>query len=652
MSINILAILLSFAMMLTGAGVDGQSAEVSRTLVVHDISVTYNDESVDLPYSLVAGVDTDGKKAVFDLGLVTEDETLFPIQLGVDEAGLTLLVENADTAVRVTADAFEGFSEQLGANIEAMTAQMQGQMGGDSELTAVVMNDLIPAYAGMIEAVKDQSFVEQVQKDAEKVFDELIDRGEGTPVNEMIEGESYALTAYSYSIDSAQMAELADKVYSLNDTLSAFYNAIFKLYSVMPEESGLNGLTSFADLFEKFSLNMRMDMEEKRSEDGDVALTDAVMTMDMKDMMASMAAAQGADAAQEIPEIPPIVINIHSTKVEDSTTAEVTCDYEANGAGMSLEARSSVDGKDQSVDMELELLQGGETMGSMRANAFSRTHEASGKNLYSMNYVMDVNETYLEFATHGEAESDGTSHNSFSFSAENDQLDLSVSFNADVTEDLIEDKVTGHKAYEITDLSEEAIQKMMEDQSFLASVMQISASLSSDGQKLTNDESIANLLAAQAVADAYTGDYAEDYDDDYDDDDYEYEEPEDDGVLGFGMPEFTWIPEGWRVTESNVDTAYDMVDIMLSDGSYDNYIYASFYENMNDVPPKSYTVGEDGSLVPVEGREISVTDYGQDGIYVNLSEAGANISLSVYSKTLDMEAVGKLVAGLQFTEAE
>jgi len=106
------------------------------------------------------------------------------------------------------------------------------------------------------------------------------------------------------------------------------------------------------------------------------------------------------------------------------------------------------------------------------------------------------------------------------------------------------------------------------------------------------------------------------------------------------------------VTESNVDTAYDMVDIMLSDGSYDNYIYASFYENMNDVPPKSYTVGEDGSLVPVEGREISVTDYGQDGIYVNLSEAGANISLSVYSKTLDMEAVGKLVAGLQFTEAE
>ena len=167
MSINILAILLSFAMMLTGAGVDGQSAEVSRTLVVHDISVTYNDESVDLPYSLVAGVDTDGKKAVFDLGLVTEDETLFPIQLGVDEAGLTLLVENADTAVRVTADAFEGFSEQLGANIEAMTAQMQGQMGGDSELTAVVMNDLIPAYAGMIEAVKDQSFVEQVQKDAE-----------------------------------------------------------------------------------------------------------------------------------------------------------------------------------------------------------------------------------------------------------------------------------------------------------------------------------------------------------------------------------------------------------------------------------------------------------------------------------------------------
>ena len=86
MTMNLIAMLLSFAMMLTGAGGEGQPAQ-ARNLVLHNVQFTYNGESIQLPQALHVGVSTDGEKAVFDFGIDQGGETLLPVQLGVSEEG-------------------------------------------------------------------------------------------------------------------------------------------------------------------------------------------------------------------------------------------------------------------------------------------------------------------------------------------------------------------------------------------------------------------------------------------------------------------------------------------------------------------------------------------------------------------------------------
>ena len=108
---NFLAILISLAMMLTGAGGEGQPAEASRTLLLHNINITYGDESVSLNPALRVGATTDGEKAVFDVGVDVDGDTLFPIQLGVDESGLTALFAKSDVAVKLDAEAFDALND-------------------------------------------------------------------------------------------------------------------------------------------------------------------------------------------------------------------------------------------------------------------------------------------------------------------------------------------------------------------------------------------------------------------------------------------------------------------------------------------------------------------------------------------------------------
>ena len=646
---SIIAILISLAMMLTGASVDGQPQEAFRTLVLHDISITYNDQNVTLAPSLVLGASTDGEKAVFDLGVLTEDDTLFPMQIGVNDEGVTALLQNGDVAVRVSADALyaltESLSEQFAGIMDNFTTGMESAIeGDDSQLLPILMNEYIPAYAALIEAAGDPEYQKDVRAKAEAAYDRIVDRGEGTPVTELVEGESYELTAYSYSIEGDKLAELADAVYTCDDTLSAFYNALFKLYSVMPEESGLNGLTSFADLFAKFNLDMRIDMEEKTSGDGEVMLEDAVLTLDMSRMIETMSA--GEDA-QELPKFAPIVMNIHAVKANGVEEVEVSSDFDADEVGMDLnvDARSEEDGG-MRMNMTMALRQGGASIVDMdiAMNRVVGSEESTTK----LDYGFSAEGARLSYSINSVEQSNGVSENRVDVSGAVNGMEFGLGFCLDVTYDLIEDQANGHEAFVINDLSEEGLKALSEDQAFGAIMMQALGSLSGDAQKLMADESVQELVGLfGASEDAYEDDDIEDDDDFYADDGFEYEEPEDDGVLPFNTPEITWLPEGWKIDEVNTDTAYDMVDVAISDGGYDNYAYVIFYSDTDNIQT-SYVVAEDGSVGPVNGREITVYDYGDGSLYVMLTESGVSANISITSPTIDMETIGKLVAGIKF----
>lgn len=655
MTMNILAILISFAMMLSGVGGEGQPAEASRTLMIHNVNLTFNDQSVDLEPSLRLGAYSDGKKAVFDVGVQTDEETLFPIQLGVsEEGGITALFEKSDVAVNVSAEALNNLADQANQMIESLQGQMT--QGENPELMTFITQEFLPAYTGLIEAVQDPDFIQQVQEQANAAFAEIIDRGEGTPVTETIDGEEIALTAYSYTIESDKLAELTDAVYASNDALKNYYDVIFKLYAMMPVESGLNELTSFKDLFEKTGLSLTMDVEEKLSDDGKVDIMDGVMTLDMGKMIHTMAAqAENGENAQPV-EIPPMQISIHSAKNGDAQEAEVGFAYEIPGEGedgVSMEMNvtgSSDDGKHGDMQMTMDVEAQGERMMGMDVNA--RVGTAGGGETYDVSAHMNVmgnDEMYLN--AHGIQKSGGICNNSFSFDISNDAMNFGLSFDADVVDDPIEDKVNGHEAaVTLSDLSQESLNALGQDQALQNAMMQVVGSLGSDAQKLMADENVQQLVglfAAIPVAGAVADDYVDDSFEGEETEEYEYQEPVDDGELGYNVPEFTWLPEGWTVMSTDQDTQYDWVSMTIGTPDYSNSMYATFYKNEDNVSV-NYVVGGDGEIEAVDGREITVTDFGDGSVSVNLHEENVDGNLSFYSEGIDVETIGKIVAGLQF----
>ena len=666
MTLNILAIIISLAMMLTGAGAEGQPAEAARTLTLHDLSITYNDDTVNVAPALRLGAYTDGEKAVFDFGLDVDGDTLFPIQLGASEAdGITALFVKSGIAARVSANALNALSEQAS---QMMAGLAEGE---NAELVDFLMNEYVPAYAGLIEAVQDETFRNEIQQKGNEIFDQVIDRGEGEAVTTTIDGEEYALTRYSYAIESDKLAELIDTLYTSDDALNAYYQAMFKLYGMLPEESGLNGLTSFADLFAKTGMQLRMDVAEMLSDDGEVDVMDATMTLDMNAMVQQIAQAQqeayeaedGADEPEEddepeeieIPELPPMVFDIHTVKVGSRTTSRMSCDYAMDEGAVSIAADSEMAEDSMSFNMTMNVAEEGEQVVSFEIGA-SKTSDEEGGAAYAVTFrVVNEHEADVLMAVNGIREANGTSVNTVMLTGMVDGNSFTVSFDVDVTDAPIEDKVNGcEAAVVIDDLSDEALNALGEDQGVQGALMQVLGSLTADAQKLTADESVQALMNLGSVVEEEVENYNYDYDagnfdgegDDYGDD-YDYsDEVEDDGVLPYGMPEITWLPEGWSVSDTQVDTAYDWVDITLSNADGNAVAYLMFYADNDN--SESYTVGEDGALVPVEGREVSISSIDEDMLSVTLNESGVYGNMTINTEGIDLQTVGQIVAGIHF----
>ena len=659
MTMNILAILISLAMMLTGAGGEGQPAEASRMMVIHDVNITYNDESVTLDPALWLGAYANGEKAVYDLSLQVNNESLFPMQLGVDDTGITALFEKSDVAVKVSAEALEALTGQLNQAMEAMQAQMAG--GENAEVMNFIMQEFIPAYTGLLNAVQDPEFQKELEAQSNAIFAEVIDRGEGTPVTVDIEGTEYALNMYTYTITSEQMAELCDKVFSANDVLKNYYDAMFKLYSLMPEESGLKNLTSFQDLFGKTGMAMTMDVTEQLSDDEVVDLMDAVMTIDMSGMIANIAAQNGEAEVPADVQIAPIEMNISTSKVGDLKDTSVQCQYEVNAEGQNAGFDMTMTGhseseNDISMDVIMNIIQDGETIGNMSMTAGNTVDEETGDGTHSFAFNFESKGVEpvapgmnASLQNSGISYADGTSSNSVAFSMTSNGATLGVSFDVDVQAGELGDLATGHEAaLTIDDLSQEAMANLQQDQNFQAALMQVYGSLMSDAQTLTADESVQKLVGLftamrQAQVEAY--DYSDDSFEGEETGDYEYQEPEDDGVLAFNQPTFTWLPEGWELQDEDIDTAYDWVSQSFSDGT--NYMYATFYQDYGS-SQVNYVVGEDGSIQPIEGREVSISDFGDDSLSVTIREADVLGNLNLYGEDMDVETIGQIVAGIQF----
>ena len=691
MSLNLISILLSLAMMLTGVGGEGQPEQASRVATLHNVMVIYNGEPVRLTPEAHLGVSTDGESALFDFGVDLDGDTLMPVQVGVNGDGVTALFAGSGDAVTVTAGALEA----LAAQMVPTETDMQGV---SAELMRFITEEYLPAYGKLLGMAADREAMNEIQKESQAAFDKIVDRGEGTPDTVEIEGESYDVTAYTYTIESAQMAELVDAVYAANEALNAYYEAVFKLFAMMPEESGLGGIDSFAAMFDRMGIDVKMDVEERQSDDGEIDMMDAVMTIDISGAVALGTAAQAVDAVEETPlqeaasgesvpeteavEIEPIVMNIHSEKVGDFIDSEIALDYDYNESqGIRLSLRSTQESNAMSLDLDITALEDGVRTMRTKAEVFAAGDE-EGNGSYSAsvrNVVQDVSR--IEASVYGTSAPDGTSENSFSFGMRNGDANVEVSFDLDVTAEAIADAMTGREAaVVIDDLSGEALQAQMSDPNAVALMMNIGGSLSADAVRLNGDKSVSKLITLMNggslpidVDDIEDEPYDVTYEvdgDDFDlsylmegddftysfdgDGEYDGEDPgiavddvpeEDDGVLGFPEPRLGWLPDGWSVSDTAKDTAYDWMEMSLTDENGEESAYAIFFADP-EADTANYIVQEDGKVV--EGRGINVTDFGESGLSVTVQEGGVYGNIMFYSAAIDVDTIGRIVAGIEF----
>ena len=650
MSVNLIAILVSLAMMLTGAGGAGQPAETSKTLLIHNAVVTYNDQTVNLAPALRLSASTDGEKAVYALGVDLNGETLLPIQLGADENGITALFEKTGVSARVTADALQSAIDQVVAPLQAMMAQ--AQQGEQSELVSFLMNEYIPAYAGLMEAVQDKDYQKQLQEKSNAIFDRIVDRGEGTPVTELVEGDETALTAYSYKLDAAQLSDLMEELFASDPVLENYYKAMFRMYSMMPEESGMQGIASYRDLFEKTGLQLELDINEKRSESGDVVLTEATLTLDMNAMIAATAT-EGAD----VPQLPPMVIYIDSSEVSGQTDATVIFNYQFDEAGIDLVAHGSQGEGNNGMDMLFNMQQEGQQLATLSLSAYQE--DAGNGAAYSyLNYSFDVaDQGGLTMNISCNSAADGTSKSNVSLAGQVGENAVGLSFDCDVLADAVTDAVNGiEPTVTLSDLSEEAMNALGEDATFAGALMQAVGSLQTDVQQLMADESVQQLVTLLQNTDSNSHDRVSqipsddgaEYDYAFDiEDGEEYEDVEDDGVLGFDVPQFTWIPEGWSEQERFEDTAFDWATVSLGSDDGNDGLYASFYAD-NESQQRNYVLGDDGKLTLVEGRLVTLNDFGENGIALSVHEGDVFASISFFNSDIDMETISQIVAGMKF----
>ena len=761
MSMNLIAMLVSLAMMLTGAGGSVQpgaalpAGETARTLTLSNLSVTWNGETLQLDPQARIGVSTDGKKALYDFAVELGEKTLLPMQLSAGEEGVTMLSGNSGVAVTVTAEALAGLAAQLEAQANASLAESGGD---DARLMQFLTEEYMPAYAGLLKLAMDSVQRQQVNAMGQTVYDRVVDRGQGTPDTLEVDGVRYDVTAYSYSLDAMQMAALSDAMFHEVDALKDYYNALFKLYGMLPEESGLRGLDSFTALFERFGVQMRIDVEEKRTDDGAVVQQDNVLTMDLNsilkvpqglatveaemkdgqpgavsegdDQMAGAvleAEATGTDAAAaaadeteapdaalevageteapdaalevageaeapdaapeavgeaEAPALAPIVMNLHSLKLPEYTESTCSCVYpvdEHHSLDFSMTASES-EGVQEMTAKVIVSEDGKKTQGG-KLSAFM-AYDEMGTVSYSMSMKAIRQDTAKADATfYGVQNPDGTSENSAAFALRSRKVNASVSFDLNVTADAIEDVAAAAESpCVIEDLSQEGIAALGQDYAVMGKLMQAVGSALADFNTLKADPGMKSLKAlwrgkglpidvdeldeADVDIDFDIDEAPEGEDEEYglvvgDDGNYELvvgdgdetafdfeEEPvEDDGVLAFAQPELSWLPNGWSVSAVETDTAYDWVQMTVTDAGGAECAYAIFFLDP-EAGTANYIVQDGGKVL--DGRMMNVTDFGEGGLSVTVSENGMYGNLMFNSEAIELDTIGQIVAGIKF----
>lgn len=603
---NLLAMLLSLALLFTGTPGGAPGEMTARTMSIGNIEIVYGDETISLAPTLTLGVQTDGETVAFDGFVDREGERLLPVQLASD--GEQLLLAIGDDVYAVP-PALLGLDPEEGAEDAGASLQLAARY--------------LDVYRQLLQMMGDPEHLAAFQAQADQIYDELVDRGAGTPERLVYDGENYDVTSYEYDLTGEQIAALIEAVYAQNEVLSAYAETYFALLASLPEEAGMSGVDSWTALLARTP--MQMHIVESLSTNG-LRIQDVAMTASAPEMAM------------------PMTCNIHSARLGDRENSNVTGQIDSNG--MSLE-----------IYLEHER-NGAAYQGSLTISGDpSADAEATGEQAEDGEAAEDE-ENEEEYEDEGETDSEDALYLTVDYSSEPEDLS-----NLEISCDL-----AGGARYTFsidTQLDEDAgmasyvtIGNTVNDQEYELSfdisysdapfelravadgdeppealdMLAAAQRLGADVETLTSDEAIAQAaLLFQALGNVGGGgDIAESGDD-----------------LPFANPVFDYLPDGYAQSDIIVDRDNRYVSLTFANSAAGANLYVSLGDALSGSRVTRYVADPDGKFAPLEGMLVTREDYGD---YVMYSAERNGVSYSVFPDGGDLspEEVVKLLAGIRF----
>ena len=627
---NLLAILISLAMLFTGATAP-VAEPASRTLQLNNLTVRHNDEEVALkPYASL-GVMTDGAKVVADFFVGSGDDICLPFQAQADKDGILVLSDNSSVTLKIDS-----------ANIDAM---LDG-LGLDENGKAIfaLMGDYISAYGDLLRLMGDPEAMQAIQQKADALYDQMIDRGEGTPGTLAYNDEIVDVTCYEYDVTGAQIGALTDAVYASDDALANYAAVYFKMLDAVPEDSGLRGMDSFGALMEKFA-DVSMHVNEAIAENG----------LNVSDVIVRIA----------VPEVKtPLEFVVHSVKNGDEKSGEMNGAFNvddmavemymefsqaANDLQMNLTVSANPTDEtpeaDEAPEAEVEKEAEEEATGDAEDEAlddgegdaedafyfsmdFDRSYDADTRTVtQALSYGVDVAEEGL----HADFTMDGTladGEGDFQLSGEMNVGGDSYGFDltAELNDDPIEARIDAAKAVGLDEFDPTALL----------------SGVSADAMKLYSDESVQKLIAMAQAAFETVSEDVEDIGADVE----AIPAPEAANAV-IGEPRFGWLPEGYAVQETNVDEEYQDANCTLVNESSGQSVFIDISASYGTSGINHYILSSDGSYRPLEGSVLN-EEVGDGYSMYNMDDGKTVISVFPSGNDLTIDDIAHMLSAMTF----
>ena len=616
---NLLAILMSLALVLTGATTSSlPEAPMGRVMTLGNLEVSHNGEDAALDLYATLGVTADADQALYDFSIGDASETYLPFQLAVTENSLLLKNDkDGQTLVITPADVEKLIGDTLGGENMDIGPLLDAYAG------------MLPAYADLMSIMRDADEMETMSARCWEIYGKMVERGEGVPGKVEYDGDLYDVMTYEYTLNGAQIGALADAIYATDERLMRYKAAYLNMLSQLPEGMGISGADSFEALSGKQNITLRMS--ESIAENG-LVMMDGKLTV--------VPPAMTADENAPRPE--PISYNIHQARMDNDEYSTVTFDMPTpyNGLILSTYVEYSRDDRDSHTTVTV-------TGNPEDGSAVGEDGEGDGEDAlyitldYDIHHDADTDmterdasatldatgDTHIDFSLEAEHDAEGAGDSHIACTANIGKESYALDFDVVVTNETVERRVTGEGAVSL------------EEYSFPA----LLSNLTEDFSQLMNSADVQTLAGmftqtppATEESTAPEAPYEE-----------EPEESPADSSLPFASPRFDWLPEGYTVDDITVDEQYDDVTCTLVNPETGSTITVDLTSSGYPDGGMNHYILKDESFKALDGLLISEEDY--EDYFVYTADDG-QVSYLIYPDSKDVPATDilNLIIGLHF----